>query len=66
SAKTGEGIDRLMTAIEKTLGVLYFDIKKTVCFTDRQKGILKQVASASTKQRIKELIQELLKGSVAV
>jgi len=66
SAKTGQGVDKLITAIEKTLGVLYFDFKKTVCFTDRQKKILKQTASAGTKEQIKKLIQELLKGAVAV
>jgi tRNA modification GTPase len=62
SAKTGQGVDKLITAIEKTLGVLYFDFRKTVCFTDRQKKILKQTAGAGTKQQIKELITELLKG----
>jgi tRNA modification GTPase len=66
SAKTGQGIDKLITAIEKALGVADFDVRKTVCFTDRQKGILKQAAGAGTKQQIKELITELLKGSVAV
>jgi 50S ribosomal subunit-associated GTPase HflX len=64
SAKTGEGFDKLITAIEKTLGVLYFDIKKTVCFTDRQKGFLKQVSQTGAKQEIKELITELLKGKL--
>ncbi len=66
SAKTGQGIDKLIKAIEKALGVADFDVRKTVCFTDRQRGILKQAASASTKQQIKKLIQELLKGSIAV
>jgi tRNA U34 5-carboxymethylaminomethyl modifying GTPase MnmE/TrmE len=66
SAKTGQGIDKLITAVEKTLGVSDFDIRKTVCFTDRQRGILKEAASASTKEQIKKLIQELLKGSIAV
>ncbi len=64
SAKTGDGLDRLITAIEKALGVLYFDIKKTACFTDRQKGILKQISEAEAKQEIKEMITELLKGKL--
>ncbi len=64
SAKTGEGFGKLITAVEKTLGVSYFDMKKTVCFTARQKGILKQATGAGTKQQIKELITELLKGSI--
>jgi ribosomal protein L19E len=41
-------------------------MKKTVCFTDRQANILEQITEAKTKQQIKNLIQELLKGEIAV
>jgi tRNA modification GTPase len=66
SAKTGSGIKELIDEIEQRLGVVDFDMKKTVCFTDRQKNILEQIAEAKTKQQIKKLIQELLKGEFAV
>ena len=49
-----------------TLGVVDFDIRKTVCFTDRQKKILEKAVSADTKQQIEGLIQELLKGEFVV
>jgi tRNA modification GTPase len=66
SAKTGSGIKELIDAIEKALGVSDFDMKKTVCFTDRQRRILEQIASTKSKQPIEELITELLKGAVFV
>ncbi|MEN6386199.1 MAG: GTPase [Phycisphaerales bacterium] len=62
SAKTGSGIKELLEEIEKTLGVAEYDLKKTVCFTDRQRKIVGQIASALDKSRIKELITELLNG----
>jgi tRNA U34 5-carboxymethylaminomethyl modifying GTPase MnmE/TrmE len=66
SAKTGSGIKELIGEIEQRLGVVDFDMKKTVCFTDRQTNILEQITEAKTKQQIKKLIQELLKGEIAV
>jgi tRNA modification GTPase len=66
SAKTGSGIKELIDEIEQTLGVYDFDIKKTVCFTDRQKKITGEIVSVKTKQQIKELITELLKGALVV
>jgi tRNA modification GTPase len=66
SAKTGQGVDKLVAAIEKALQVSDFDVKKTVCFTDRQRKVLEQIASAETKQQTKGLITELLKGAVFV
>jgi putative protein kinase ArgK-like GTPase of G3E family len=66
SAKRGTGIKELVEQIERTLGVWDFDLKKTVCFTERQKKILEQIASAGAKQQISELITELLKGCLVV
>lgn len=66
SAKTGDGIKELLEKIEKSLGVVDFDMKKTVCFTDRQEKIMREAASAQNKAQIKNLIQELLKGSIFV
>jgi len=66
SAKTGAGVNELVDWIEQSLGVWDFDLKKTVCFTERQKKILEQIASAGAKQQISELITELLKGCLVV
>ena len=66
SAKTGSGIKELIDEIEQRLGVVDFDMKKTVCFTDRQTNMLEQITEAKTKQQIKKLIQELLKGEIVV
>ena len=66
SAKTGSGIKELIEEIEQTLGVLDFDMKRTVCFTDRQRKIVEQIASAGGNKQIEQLITELLKGSLVV
>ncbi|MHB0947033.1 MAG: GTPase [Sedimentisphaerales bacterium] len=60
SAKTGRGVRELIAAIEHKLGVVDFDIKKTVCFTDRQKRILEQIVSSDEKKQVQELITKLL------
>jgi tRNA modification GTPase len=60
SAKTGDGVKELLGAIEASLGVADFDLKKTVCFTDRQRKILGKIAQSQDKNAIKELITELL------
>ncbi len=64
SAKTGSGVQQLIAEIEQRLGIADFDIKKTVCFTDRQGKILKQIVKSATKQRIDELVTELLNGEL--
>jgi tRNA U34 5-carboxymethylaminomethyl modifying GTPase MnmE/TrmE len=64
SAKTGSGIKELVDEIEQALGVIDFDMKKTVCFTDRQKKILEKIVSAGTKQQVEGQIRELLNGGL--
>ncbi len=66
SAKTGSGIKELIEEIEHNLGVLDYDMKRTVCFTERQRKIVEQIAAAGAKTQIERLIQELLKGEIAV
>ncbi len=66
SAKTGQGVDELIVAIEQKLGVLDFDMKKTVCFTLRQRKILQQIVAVKAKQPAERLITELLKGTIVV
>jgi tRNA U34 5-carboxymethylaminomethyl modifying GTPase MnmE/TrmE len=63
-AKTGSGVQELIAAIEQRLGVADFDIKKTVCFTERQKGILEQIVNSDAKKQIKQLVMELLNGVI--
>lgn len=66
SAKTGSGIKELLDEIENSLGVVDFDLKKTVCFTDRQRDIVQKIFSSQSKNGIKELITELLRGRLFV
>jgi len=66
SAKTGSGIKELVDEIGQALGVLDYDMKRTVCFTDRQRKVLEQIASVQTKQQAEGLITELLKGKLSV
>jgi tRNA U34 5-carboxymethylaminomethyl modifying GTPase MnmE/TrmE len=66
SAKTGSGVQELIAAIEQKLGVGDFDIKKTVCFTNRQKMILEQIVTADEIKQIQELITKLLKDDFRV
>ncbi|MCE5340644.1 MAG: 50S ribosome-binding GTPase [Planctomycetaceae bacterium] len=63
SAKTGSGIKELINEIETSLGVVEFDLKKTVCFTDRQVKIVEQISVSENKEGIKQLIASLLKSS---
>jgi tRNA modification GTPase len=62
SAKTGSGVKELIDEIENILGVSEFDLKKTVCFTDRQRKIVRQIAIANHKEQIKEALGQLLQG----
>lgn len=62
SAKTGEGIENLITRISQVLGVAEFDLHTTVCFTNRQEKIISKIAGAKSKQEIIKLITELLNG----
>jgi len=62
SAKTGEGVKELLDGIESALGVADFDLKKAVCFTDRQRKILEQSAESRCQKEVKDFITELLNG----
>ena len=66
SAKTGDGIDELTDGIQMVLGVSGFGPLQTVCFTDRQVALLKQLAAAGNKTQAKPLITELLNGRLSV
>ncbi len=66
SAKTGVGVEGLAQAMQQVLGVDVFDSYRSVCFTDRQEQILRQIAKAEDKSQAKTLITELLNGKVCV
>ncbi len=62
SAKTGEGIENLISRTSQVLGAAGFDLQSTVCFTNRQEKIISKIAGAKSKQEIIKLITELLNG----
>ncbi|OQA03424.1 MAG: tRNA modification GTPase MnmE [Planctomycetes bacterium ADurb.Bin401] len=62
SAKTGTGVKELIDEIEYALGVTEYDWKKTVCFTDRQREIIRRISSAQNKEQVKRSIIALLQG----
>jgi tRNA modification GTPase len=66
SAKNGTGIDELTKKIRTVLGVDGFDLKRAVCFTDRQQRILEQLCKSDNKSATHSLVTELLNGSICV
>jgi tRNA modification GTPase len=66
SAKTGEGIDRLIHTMTAALKVDDFDCTAPVCFTDRQLAILRQLIHTKEKPQAKKLIETLSFGNIPV
>jgi tRNA modification GTPase len=66
SAKFGTGIENLLQKIKETLGVVHFNLKQPICFTDRQENLLKQIQKADSKKQAIPLITELLNGRLNV
>ena len=66
SAKSGDGIERLIVKIRELLGVETFDLHTPVCFTRRQMEFLEVISCTETRSRAKAVITELLKGPIAV
>ncbi len=64
SAKFGNGIEQLIQEIRDTLGVSGFNLQSPVCFTDRQQDLLRQLVNIKSKDRVAQLISELLNGRV--
>lgn len=64
SAKLGIGLDKLTEKICRVCGVADFDPKTTVCFTDRQENLLRQLATVKSKQQAAPIISELLNGQL--
>ena len=66
SAKTGDGVENLIKAIQKFHGADDFDLKQAACFTDRQEQLLGKVKGAKSKEETTSAITELLNGKLSV
>ena len=66
SAKFETGIEDLTRKIQQLAGVAEFDLYTTVCFTDRQESLLKQLKNAKSKEQAASIITELLNGQLPV
>lgn len=62
SAKTGDGLDRLVQTITCALKVDDFDTEAPVCFTDRQLAIVRELIHTKDKPEAKALVENLLFG----
>jgi len=62
SAKTGEGIENLVSRIQQNLGVSDFNLRTSVCVTSRQEKLLKNLIEAQSPQQAVRIITELLNG----
>ena len=66
SAKEGTGIENLTDEIRQICGVADFDLQTTVCFTDRQENLLKQLTNAESNPQAASILTELLNGRIRV
>lgn len=66
SAQQNTGIDALIGAIHRTLGVTDFDPHTPVAFTDRQRDLLARLRTVSSPAAANTVIAELLEGPVSV
>ena len=66
SAKFETGIENLTREIQQLTGVADFDLHTSVCFTDRQESLLKQLKNTESKQQVASIITELLNGQLPV
>ena len=64
SAKEGTGIKNLIEKIRQICGVVDFDLKTPVVFTNRQKNLLQQLINPKSEQQAASIITELLNGQV--
>jgi len=66
SAKLGTGIENLLKKIRESCRVADFDLHASVCFTKRQKNLLRQLQNSNSKQQTASIITELLNGPLDV
>lgn len=62
SAKTGDGLDRLIETVAGALKVNDYDVAAPVCFTERQLAILRQLIHTREKEQARAHIETLLFG----
>lgn len=60
SAKEETGIDNLISSIRQTCGVINFDLRSSICFTERQENLLKELLHTRSKQQVRSIIEKLL------
>jgi len=65
SAKSGDGIERLLEEIRELLGVGKFDLNSPVCFTQRQLALLELTSRTEGRSQAEAVITELLSGPIA-
>ena len=66
SAKDNKGIHELHRRILEATGTAKFDLHTPIAFTDRQRQIFSQLATAESKAEAKALISKLLNESLSV
>lgn len=65
STTEGTGIENLTEKIRRVCGVVDFDLRTAVCFTERQEKLLKQLTTIKSNQAA-SVITELLNGRLCV
>jgi tRNA modification GTPase len=63
SAQEQTGIDKLISSIPQTCGVNNYDLKTPICFTDRQKNLIKKLKHSESKKQATIVITKLLETS---
>ncbi len=62
SARQGEGLQDLTTAIHQACGVADFDSRATLAFTLRQFSLLERLSSAAAPEEARRCVTDLLEG----
>ncbi len=60
SAKTGDGIENLLSEIQRRLQVCEFDCALPVAFTSRQEKLLAVIAETKEKTQLRQLLTEII------
>jgi tRNA modification GTPase len=66
SAKTGKNIKTLIEKILQITGTTDFDLQTTVCFSNRQENLLRQITTTKSNKQATVIITELLNGQLCV
>jgi tRNA modification GTPase len=66
SAREATGIEKMLEKVRQICGVVKFDLKAPVCFTERQENLLQQLQNVKSKQQAASIITELLNGKLRV